>query len=189
MRPCLSCKGSSQVLLIASLAVAVLVGVPILGVLSNLLVGQNAETGATFAHLWSTVLPEYVVNSLAIATIVAVVAGAGGVGCAWLVAVFDFPGKRIFEWALVLPLAMPAYVVAYAYTDFLQFSGPVQSALRASFGWQAGNYWFPQIRSAGGAGILFAMVLYPYVYLLARNAFLERSPRMWDAARTLGMGP
>jgi len=189
LRPCLLCKGSSQVLLIASLAVAILVGVPILGVLSNLLAGADAGTGATFAHLWSTVLPEYVLNSLAIAAIVAVLAGAGGVGCAWLVAVFDFPGKRIFEWALVLPLAMPAYVVAYAYTDFLQFSGPVQSALRTAFGWQAGDYWFPQIRSVGGAGILFAMVLYPYVYLLARNAFLERSPRMWDAARTLGLGP
>jgi iron(III) transport system permease protein len=189
LRPCRSCKGSSQVLLVASLAVAILVGVPILGVLSNLLAGQSAETSSTFAHLASTVLPEYVFNSLAIAAIVAVLAGAGGVGCAWLVAVFDFPGKRVFEWALVLPLAMPAYVVAYAYTDFLQFSGPVQSALRASFGWQAGGYWFPQIRSVGGAGILFAMVLYPYVYLLARNAFLERSPRMWDAARTLGMGP
>jgi iron(III) transport system permease protein len=105
------------------------------------------------------------------------------------VAVFDFPGKRMFEWTLVLPLAMPAYVVAYAYTDFLQFAGPVQSALRNAFGWQAGDYWFPQIRSVGGAGILFALVLYPYVYLLARTAFLERSPRMWDAARTLGAGP
>ncbi len=188
-RPCFYCKGGSQVLLIASLAVAALVGVPILGVLSNLLDGSNGDTGATFAHLWSTVLPEYVWNSVAIAVIVAALAGAGGVGCAWLVAVFDFPGKRMFEWALVLPLAMPAYVVAYAYTDFLQFSGPVQTALRNAFGWQAGDYWFPQIRSVGGAGILFAMVLYPYVYLLARNAFLERSPRMWDAARTLGMGP
>ncbi|HYD61811.1 MAG TPA: iron ABC transporter permease [Noviherbaspirillum sp.] len=188
-RPCRSCKGGSQILLIASLAVAILVGVPILGVLSNLLAGTNGDTGATFAHLWSTVLPEYVWNSLAIAVIVAVLAGTGGVGCAWLVAVFDFPGKRVFEWALVLPLAMPAYVVAYAYTDFLQFSGPVQTALRNAFNWQAGDYWFPQIRSVGGAGILFAMVLYPYVYLLARNAFIERSPRMWDAARTLGMGP
>ena len=178
-------------MLLASLVVAVLVGIPILGVLSNLVVSSDANggSGATFAHLWSTVLPEYLLNSMYISVIVAVLAGIGGVGCAWLVAVFDFPGKRLFEWALVLPLAMPAYVVAYAYTDFLQFSGPVQSALREAFGWQAGDYWFPQIRTVSGAGILFAMVLYPYVYLLARNAFLERSPRMWDAARTLGMGP
>ncbi|GAB3543667.1 iron ABC transporter permease [Noviherbaspirillum agri] len=183
--------GGAHPLLLASLVVAVLVGVPILGVLSNLVAGTSGggETAGTFAHLWATVLPEYIFNSLYIAVIVAVLAGAGGVGCAWLVAVFQFPGKRFFEWALVLPLAMPAYVVAYAYTDFLQFSGPVQTALRAAFGWQAGDYWFPQIRSVGGAGILFAMVLYPYVYLLARNAFLERSPRMWDAARTLGLEP
>jgi iron(III) transport system permease protein len=185
--------GSPHPLLLTSLAIAFLVGVPIIGVLSNLLVVTDPAaaqaTGETFAHLWSTVLPEYVGNSVAIAVIVAVMAAIGGIGCAWLVAVFDFPGKRIFEWALILPLAMPAYVVAYAYTDFLQFSGPVQSALRMTFGWQAQGYWFPEIRSVGGAGVLFAMVLYPYVYLLARNAFLERSPRMWDAARTLGMGP
>lgn len=181
--------GGVHPLLLASLVVAILVGGPILGVLSNLVTGGNGDTGATFAHLWSTVLPEYVLNSIYIALIVALLAGAGGVGCAWLVAAFDFPGKRMFEWALILPLAMPAYVVAYAYTDFLQFSGPVQTALRNAFDWGGGDYWFPQIRSVGGAGMLFAMVLYPYVYLLARNAFLERSPRMWDAARTLGVGP
>lgn len=183
-------RGGVHPLLLASLAVAVLVGVPIVGVLSNLVVTTTeSATASTFAHLWSTVLPEYVFNSLYIALIVAVLAGIGGIGCAWLVAVFDFPGKRVFEWALVLPLAMPAYVVAYAYTDFLQFSGPVQTALREAFGWTAGDYWFPQVRSVAGAGMLFAMVLYPYVYLLVRNAFLERSPRMWDAARTLGVGP
>jgi len=184
-------SGSVHPLLLGSLLVAVLVGVPIFGVLSNLVMGagDGSGTGATFAHLWTTVLPEYVFNSVYIAVIVAVLAGIGGVGCAWLVAVFEFPGKRLFQWALVLPLAMPAYVVAYAYTDFLQFSGPVQTAMREAFGWQARDYWFPQIRSVGGAGILFAMVLYPYVYLLVRNAFLERSPRMWDAARTLGVGP
>jgi iron(III) transport system permease protein len=191
--------GGIHPLLISSLLIALLVGVPIFGVLSNLLpsagppaagadIAQEAS-GATFAHLWATVLPEYIGNSLIIAGIVAVLAGIGGIGCAWLVAAFTFPGKRLFEWGLVLPLAMPAYVVAYAYTDFLQFAGPVQSALRAAFGWKAREYWFPEIRSVGGAGVLFAMVLYPYVYLLARNAFLERSPRMWDAARTLGMGP
>ncbi|RJF94999.1 iron ABC transporter permease [Noviherbaspirillum saxi] len=183
------CRGGAQALLLASLAVAVLVGIPIVGVLSNLLTVSEAAGADTFGHLWATVMPEYLFNSLAIAAIVAIFAGIGGVACAWLVAVFNFPGKKIFEWALVLPLAMPAYVVAYAYTDFLQFSGPVQTALRSAFGWEARDYWFPQIRSIGGAGILFAMVLYPYVYLLARTAFLERSPRMWDAARTLGSGP
>jgi iron(III) transport system permease protein len=183
------CHGGIHPLLLVSLIIAVLVGIPIFGVVSNLVIPGPDSGAGTFRHLWATVMPEYLGNSLAIAAIVAVLAGIGGVGCAWLVAVFDFPGKRMFEWTLVLPLAMPAYVVAYAYTDFLQFAGPVQSALRNAFGWQAGDYWFPQIRSVGGAGILFALVLYPYVYLLARTAFLERSPRMWDAARTLGAGP
>jgi iron(III) transport system permease protein len=179
-------------LLLASLATAILIGAPIAGVVSNLIPFFNApdvETQGNFAHLWSTVLPEYIGNSLFISLIVAVLAGAIGIGCAWLVAAFDFPGKRSFEWALVLPLAMPTYVVAYAFTDFLQFSGPVQGALREVFGLQPREYWFPPIRSPGGAGVVFAFVLYPYVYLLVRNAFLERSPRMWDAARTLGLGP
>lgn len=182
-------RGASHPLLIASFTVALLVGVPIAGVLSNLVVGAEPDGGGSFAHLWSTVLPVYIRNSLGIAAIVTVLAATIGIGCAWLVAAFDFPGKRVLAWALVLPLAMPAYVVAYAYTDFLQFSGPLQSGLRAMFGWQPHSYWFPQIRSVGGAGVLFALVLYPYVYLLARNAFLERSPRMWDAARTLGANP
>ena len=174
-------------LLLISLAAAAAVGVPVLGVLANL-VGGEAGAG-TFLHLWATVLPEYLGNSLVIVVIVGLLSAAIGIGCAWLVAAWDFPGKRLFEWALVLPLAMPSYVVAYAYTDFLQFSGPLQSALRELTGWQARQYWFPEIRSVGGAGLVFALVLYPYVYLLVRTAFLERSPRMWDAARTLGAGP
>lgn len=176
-----------RMLLGLSLVIALLVGVPVVGVLSNLFSGPPSTD--TFAHLWSTVLPEYLFNTVAIGLIVLVLAAVLGIGCAWLVAVFEFPGRRWFEWALVLPLAMPAYVVAYAYTDFLQFSGPVQTMLRSQFGWQAGQYWFPEIRSVVGAGILFALVLYPYVYLLTRNAFLERSPRLWDAARALGRGP
>lgn len=182
-------SGSLHPLLLVSLAIAVLVGMPVAGVLSNLLSGGEGAELSTFAHLWSTVLPEYIGNSLLLALIVTVLTAVLGIGCAWLVAVFNFPGKKFFEWALILPLAMPAYVVAYAYTDFLQFTGPVQSGLRALFGWQGPTYWFPQIRSVGGAGLLFAFVLYPYVYLLARNAFIERSPRMWDAARTLGASP
>jgi iron(III) transport system permease protein len=101
----------------------------------------------------------------------------------------EFPGRRYFEWALVLPLAMPAYVMAYVYTDFLQFVGPVQTALREVFGWEHGDYWFPDIRSLPGAVLMFVCVLYPYVYLLARAAFLERASGMLEAARTLGMGP
>ena len=101
-----------------------------------------------------------------------------------------FPGRRIFEWALVLPLAMPAYVTAYVYTDLLEYAGPVQGALRATFGWQSpGDYGFPQIRSLGGAIAVMTLVLYPYVYLLARAAFLDQAAGLVEASRTLGRGP
>lgn len=183
-------SGRMHPLLLTSLAIALLVGVPVVGVLSNLFSGPALSAGiGTFAHLWATVLPEYIVNSVLIAVIVAVMTAVLGIGCAWLVAAFDFPGRKFFAWALILPLAMPAYVVAYAYTDFLQYTGPLQTGLRTWLGWQGPTYWFPEIRSVSGAGFLFSFVLYPYVYLLARNAFIERSPRMWDAARTLGASP
>ena len=155
-------SGRMHPLLLTSLAIALLVGVPVAGVLSNLFSGPALSAGiGTFAHLWATVLPEYIVNSVLIAVIVAVLTAVLGIGCAWLVAAFDFPGRKFFAWALILPLAMPAYVVAYAYTDFLQYTGPLQTGLRAWAGWQGPTYWFPEIRSVSGAGFLFSFVLYP----------------------------
>src|SRR5262249_54469467 len=109
-----------------------------------------------------------------------------GVPAAWVVATNEFPGKRILEAALVLPLAAPAYVLAYAYTDLLDSYGPVQGALRAAFGWNVGDYWFPNVRSLPGAALMLVLVLYPYVYLLARARFLSESAAALDAARTLG---
>ena len=100
-----------------------------------------------------------------------------------------FPGQRVFEWALILPLAMPAYVVAYAYTDFLQAAGPLQTWLRSVTGWGVRDYSFPEIRSLGGAILVFSAVLMPYVYLLARAAFREQSGRADEVARSLGAGP
>jgi iron(III) transport system permease protein len=110
-----------------------------------------------------------------------------GVGAAWIVTHFDFALRRSFEWALVLPLAMPAYVMAYTYTDLLQFTGPVQGWLRETMGWRRGDYVFPEVRSTAGATLMFASVLYPYVYLLARTAFLERGNRLMEAGRSLGL--
>ena len=112
-----------------------------------------------------------------------------GAATAWIAATCDFPGRGVFEWVLLLPLAMPAYIVAYAYTDALQFAGPVQTALRETFGWRRGDYWFPEIRSLAGGAFVFSVVLYPYVYLLARTAFLARTASMIDAARSLGLTP
>ncbi len=119
--------------------------------------------------------------------------GAGvaiiGVTTAWLVTSCRFPGSRSLEWMLLLPLATPAYVLAYVYTDWLEFSGGVQTALRAYFGWQVQDYWFPNVRSIGGAIVLLTLVLYPYVYLLVRVAFLEQSRRTLEASRVLGCSP
>ncbi|MGH8673055.1 MAG: ABC transporter permease, partial [Burkholderiales bacterium] len=165
--------------------VAALVGMPVVVVLLNLLVPRTE----TWRHLASTVLPDYILNTLLLAMLV----GAGviviGVGCAWLTTGCRFPMVRFFQWALLLPLATPAYVMAYAYTDFLQFAGPLQSALRAATGWRAGEYWFADVRSLGGAAFVLTFVLYPYVYLLTRAAFLEQSSAALESARLLGHGP
>ncbi len=142
-----------------------------------------------WSHLASTVLGTYVKNSLWLMAGVAVGTTLLGVTGAWLVAMCEFPGRKIFEWALLLPLAMPAYIIAYTYTGMLDTSGPVQSWLRDIGGWQYGEYWFPAIRSLGGAIIMLSLVLYPYVYLLTRAAFVGQSICVLDVSRTLGSGP
>ncbi len=177
-------RGLSALALVA-LVIAALAVAPIASVWANLFAGG---TGDTWSHLAATVLPEYIANTLWLCLGV----GSGvilvGVSTAWLVTMHDFPGRRVFEWALVLPLAVPAYVMAYTYTDLLQYVGPVQSSLRESFGWQKGDYWFPDVRTLGGAITMFIFVLYPYVYLLARTAFLERASGMLEVGRSLGLG-
>lgn len=141
---------------------------------------------AVLEHQARTVLGGYALESLWLALGVAVGVTVVGLGTAVAVALFRFPGRRVFEWALLLPLAMPAYVLAYAYTDALQFSGPVQTTLREAFGWQ-GALW-PDVRSLWGAVLLFVLALYPYVYLLTRAALGERAEHMMDAAQLLGAG-
>ncbi|MFC6669537.1 ABC transporter permease [Marinobacterium aestuariivivens] len=140
-----------------------------------------------WGHLASTVLPVYVITTVQLVVGVSLLSILAGVGCAWLVTMYRFPGRRLFEWALLLPFAVPAYVIAYVYTDLLEFAGPIQGALRALFGWEsARDYWFPEIRSLGGAILMLSLVLYPYIYLLARAAFLEHSVSLRDASRLLG---
>jgi iron(III) transport system permease protein len=166
-------------------AVSLLLALPVLAVLGAWL-GMNDHAAQTLRHLASTVLPGYAAQSLALAVMVALGVMAVGAGAAALVTLFDFPGRRHFEWLLLLPLAMPAYVLAYAYTDLLQFSGPLQMGLRARLGWQ-GALW-PDVRSLPGAAVLFVLCLYPYVYLLTRTALAERGVQMMEAARLLGAG-
>lgn len=169
----------------AALVVAALVAVPILSVLSS--VFQSGQ--GNWPHLVETVLPHYIANSLSLMAGVSVGVVVAGVGPAWLVVMCEFPGRRLFEWTLILPLAVPAYVVAYAYTDFLQAAGPLQTWIRDLTGWGVRDYWFPQIRSLEGAIIIFSAVLMPYTYLLARTAFLEQSISVLGAASTLGKSP
>ncbi len=141
-------------------------------------------------HLLSTSLPRYIKNSLLLMLGVGISVCLIGVTNAWLVTMCRFPGRRQFEWLLALPFAVPAYVVAYIYTDLLEFAGPVQGLLRDLCGWQRpADYWFPDIRSLGGATLVMSLVLYPYVYLLARSAFLDQSPAVLDASRIMGYGP
>ena len=143
----------------------------------------------TWRGLVATVLPGYVRNTLLLAAIVAAGTAAIGTGAAWLVTMYRFPGARLLEVLLVLPLAFPAYVLAYAYTDFLSHPGAVQTALRAVTGWGPRDYWFPNVRSLPGAAVMLTSVFYPYVYLLARTAFAQQSGSAYLAARTLGQGP
>ncbi len=146
-------------------------------------------SSATLSSLAQTVLPEYIANSAALAIFVATGVAILGTGTAWLVTACQFPGRRVFEWLLILPLAVPAYVMAYAYTEFLSHPGAVQTLLRDVTGWGPRDYWFPRVRSLEGAAVMFTFVLYPYVYLLARTAFLTQSVSAFEAARVLGRSP
>jgi len=170
---------------VAAMLVAALVALPVVTVALHVFL---PDEGA-WRHIARVLLPEYVSNTLLLVAGTAFGVLALGLSTAWLVAVCRFPGRRIFEWALVLPLAFPAYVIAYTYTDLLQVSGPVQTFIRDVTGWAARDYWFPPIRSLGGAITMLSLVLYPYVYLLGRAAFVQQSSGILEAARTLGCGP
>ncbi len=143
----------------------------------------------TLSHLASTVLGSYTRTTLVLVVLVAIGTFLIGTGAAWLVTMTRFPGRRFFEIALVIPLAFPAYVLAYAYTHVLDHPGIVQTTLRDLTGWGPRDYWFPEIRSVGGAALMLILVLYPYVYLLARAAFLQQSASAFIAARALGRPP
>jgi iron(III) transport system permease protein len=145
---------------------------------------SGVQAAAILQEMASTVLPDYVGTTLLLCLMVTVGVALVGLSTAVAVTLFEFPGRRVFEWALLLPLAMPAYVVAYAYADFLQFSGPLQTTLRSAFGLQ--GRVFPEVRNVVGAAWVFTFALYPYVYLLARTALGERTVHLMEAARLMG---
>ncbi len=141
-------------------------------------------------HLLATVLPRYLMTTILLMLGVALLTALIGTGAAWLVSQYRFPGRDWLAWALLFPLAIPAYVGAYALVDFLDYAGPFQSSLRAAFGWaSARDYWFPETRSLWTAVLVLSMALYPYVYLLARAAYREQSGCTYEVARALGCGP
>jgi iron(III) transport system permease protein len=162
--------------------IALPIAVPIVMVLLTLL----SPPSDVWLHLRETVLTDYLRNTLNLLVMVAFITAVVGVSTAWLTATRDFPGRDLLRWLLVLPLAAPAYVVAYAYADLLEFAGPVQSALRELTGWSAREYTFPAIRSLPGAAMVLGFVLYPYVYLLSYTAFAQQSAVLNEAARSLG---
>lgn len=164
---------------------AMLVALPVLAVFAFVFY----PAGEVWRHLVDTVLADYIRNSLILMIGVAVGTLSIGVTTAWLVTVCRFPGRRPMQWALLLPLAFPGYIIAYTYTGLLDVAGPLQGWLRRTFEWSYGEYWFPEVRSLSGAIVMLSLVLYPYVYLLARAAFVEQSGHLIDASRILGRGP
>ncbi len=170
----------------ASVTISLLIALPVFAVLS----GIFADTRTVWQHLIDTVLGQYISNSLQLMLGVGLGVSVVGTATAWLVTMCRFPGVRLFRWALLLPLAAPAYILAYSYTELLEYYGPIQTTLRVWFGWEsARDYWFPNVRSLWGAILMFVLVLYPYVYLLARSAFLNQSKATLEASRGLGCTP
>lgn len=147
-------------------------------------------TDNIWPHLIATTLPRYLSNTAILMVSVGALSAAIGTGAAWLVVMYRFPGRLWLQWALLMPLAVPAYVGAYALVDFFEYAGPVQTALRAIFGWSnAQDYAFPAIRTRGAAVVVLSAALYPYVYILARAAFREQSGASFEVAQALGAGP
>ncbi|MDP3263246.1 MAG: iron ABC transporter permease [Tabrizicola sp.] len=169
---------------------AVLIALIVLAPLASILWIAFHPTENIWPHLMATVLPRYLATTLTLMLGVAVLTAAAGTGAAWLVTMYRFPGRGWLSHALLFPLAIPAYVGAYALVDFLDYAGPLQTALRSGFGWaSARDYWFPQTRSLWAAVLVLSAALYPYVYLLARAAFREQPGCTYHVARALGVGP
>ena len=167
-------------------AIGLFVAIPV----GSVLVTALGPSDGIWSHLVSTVLWVYAGNTLWLMLGVGIGTIIIGTSTAWLVTMYRFPGRRVLSWALLLPLAVPSYILAFVITDQLEYAGNVQSALRGVFGWTSPReYWFPEIRSLGGATVVLSLVLYPYVYLLARAAFIEQSFGLFETSRTLGRGP
>lgn len=177
---------NNRFLKMSSWVISLLLLFPIL----SLFYTASGSSDQVFSHLMSTVMGTYTLNTFLLVFGTVSLSLLMGIPCAWLVANFSIPGGRYLEWALVLPLAMPGYISGYIYTDWFDFAGPIQSLLRDVTGWQlASDYWFIDLRTLSGACFVLALVLYPYIYLLARAAFMEQSLNLSQSARLLGCSP
>lgn len=169
---------------------ALLIGAIVLAPMLSVLWLALTPSENIWPHLMATVLPRYLRTTFEMMLGVGLITAAAGTGAAWLVSVYEFPGRRWMSTALLFPMAIPAYVGAYALVDFLDYAGPLQTALRAAFGWtSARDYWFPEVRDTWPAILVMSAAFYPYVYLLARAAFREQSGCAYEVARALGCGP
>jgi iron(III) transport system permease protein len=171
-------------------AAAFVIGLALVLPVLTIIVLALTPTENVWPHLIATVLPGYVMRTLALMAGVGIITFVVGTATAWLVTMCRFPLRPLFVWASLLPMAMPGYIVAYAYVDFLSYAGPVQTGLRGLMGWKTpADYWFPEIRSLGGAIFVLSMVLYPYVFLTARASFLRQPATQLEVARALGRTP
>ncbi|MBN66763.1 MAG: iron ABC transporter permease, partial [Rickettsiales bacterium] len=153
--------------------------------LATIVLAFFAPDNGTLAHFSETVLPRYVINSILLVVGVGILSFAFGVSTAWWITLYEFPGRKWLEWLILLPLAVPAYVLAMVYTRLLEPAGIVQTALRDAMGWQVGEYIFPNIRSLGGAVLLLSLALFPYIYMLARAAFRNQCAALYETALLL----
>jgi iron(III) transport system permease protein len=191
--PSLTEKGSTAIFrlkkpnrwVVLTVIIALTMSLPVLFVGSAIFQPLNEN----WQHLKEFLLVEYIVNSLLLMVGVSFGVLSMGVITAWLTSMCEFPQRRFFSWMLLLPLAIPAYIIAYTYTGLLDYAGPVQTQIRDWTGWGIKDYWFPEVRSIGGAIIMLSLVLYPYVYMMARAAFLEQSMGVLEVSRTLGSTP
>ena len=170
--------------LVCTVCTASLLSIPVVTVLYSI----TLPASDLWSHLRATVLADYALNSFVLAAGVCIGTSLIGITTAWLCSACNFPGRKIFSWTLLLPLAFPPYIIAYTYTGMLDFAGPVQTLMRNVFDWGYGDYWFPEIRSIPGAIIMISLVLYPYVYLLLRTAFSEQSASLREASHMFGVG-
>ncbi|WP_137390755.1 ABC transporter permease [Rhodoligotrophos defluvii] len=168
-------------------AASIISGLAIAPILALVWIAVVHPTANAWPHLLATVLPSSAWTTALLLGGVCIVVLVVGTSTAWLVTMYEFPGRRVFDWLLAVPLAMPTYLSAFAYIEIWDYAGPIQTTLRQLFGWtSARDYWFPDIRTLGGAILILSFALYPYVYLTARGSFAQTPAQLLDASRALG---